>query len=66
MRFLFWQHIIRVTLWFQLKATDCGYVIAGLWVPGRQIRISRAHKQGRRLFFAEQAIFTVNMAAISG
>ena len=35
------------------KATDCGYVIAGLLVPGRQIRMPRAHKQGARLFFAE-------------
>ena len=42
------------------------YVIVGLLVPGRRIRMSRAHKQGRRLFFAEQAIFAVNMAAISG
>ena len=42
------------------------YVIVGLLVPGRRIRMSRAHKQGRRLFFAEQATFTVNMAARSG
>ena len=48
------------------KATDCGYVIAELLVPGRQICMPRAHKQGARLFFAEQAIFTVNVAARSG